>query len=123
MRPVLGSLAFVGGDLVANEHLSIYTGREERYRTLGRVVASGQLFRVFWPHEGPDPDALDLLIVHNTFPEFVGQGINPLEPSFLEAGLLGFFSVVSDTPDDTGHLGDFVYATSKSDGDDLFYGP
>jgi hypothetical protein len=31
--------------------------------------------------------------------------------------------MISDTPDDAGHLGDFVYATGETDCDYLLYGP
>ena len=96
---------------------------EERSHTLSRIGAIGQPVWVLRPYERPNSDAGDLLIIHNTFPECLRQRIDPLEPSFFETRLLGFFGVISDTPDDTGHLGDFVHATSKPNGDDLFYGP
>ena len=78
---------------------------------------------MFWPHEGPDPFKGDLSIVHDTFPKLFRQRIGPLEPSFFEPRFFRFLGVISDSPDDTGHLGDFVYAASEPHGDDLFYGP
>jgi len=78
---------------------------------------------VLWPHERPNPDAGDFKVVHDTLLEFFGQGVNPLEPSFLERRFLGLFGVVSNSPDNTGHLCDFMDAASKTDGDDLLYRP
>jgi len=123
MHLLLGSLASIIGCLVTNGCLSACAAGEEKGHTLSRVGVIGQLFRVLWPHECPNPDTGDHFIVHNTFLEFFWQGVDPLEPGFFETRLLGLLSVVSDSPDDTGHFGNFMHATSKTDGDDLFYGP
>ena len=123
IRLLPGSLAFLIGCLVANGCLSLCAAGEERGHTLSRVRAIGQLFWVLWPHECPNPDTEGLFIVHDTFLEFFWQGIDPLEPGFFETRLLGLLGVVSDSPDDAGHLGDFMHATSKTNSDDLLYGP
>ena len=90
---------------------------------MSRSRGIGQPFRVLRPHERPDLDTVGLCIIHDTLLKFFGQGVDPLESSFLETRLRGLFSVVPDPPDDTGHLCDFMYATSKTDCDYLFYGP
>ena len=78
---------------------------------------------MLWPHERSDPYERNLLIIHNTFPVFVRQRFDPLEPGFFKARLFRLLGVVSDSPDYTGHLGDFVYATGETNCDYLLYGP
>ena len=46
-----------------------------------------------------------------------------MESSFLETRLVGLLGVFPDSPDDTGHLGDFINATGETNGDYLLYGP
>lgn len=121
MRLLSDSLVFVIGYL-ANTRVHVPVREGER-RTFGRVRANCQLFWMLRPHERPNFNATDVLVIDNTFLEFFRQRVDPLESSFLEAGLLGFFGVVSDSPDHTSHFGDFVYATGETNGDYLLYRP
>jgi len=90
---------------------------------MSRGRGTGQHFWVLRPHERPDLDAGGLCIIYDTLLKLFREGVGPLESSFLETRLRGLFCVVPDPPDDTGHLGDFMYTTSKTNGDYLFDGP
>lgn len=75
------------------------------------------------PDKCPDPNTMGLPIVYDTLLEFFRQGIGPLESGFLELRLVRLLGVVPGSPDDACHLGNFVYATGKTNGDYLLDGP
>ena len=109
--------------LMAKDRSSLCTTREEKRRTLTGVRATNGVFWVLRPDKCPNLNTLGLSVVYDTFLEFFRQGIGPLESGFLELRLVGLLGVVSGTPDDAGHLGNFVDTTGKTNGDYLLDGP
>lgn len=108
---------------MARDRMSVWAARRVKRHTLTQVRAAIELFWMLRPDKCPNLNTMDFFIVYDTFLEFLRQGVGPLESGFLELRLVRLLGVVPGSPDDAGHLGNFMYAAGKTNGDYLLEGP